>query len=413
MKEPFTPQQIEMLLGGYATGTLTPEENQALMAAALHDQRLFDALMDEEALRDALSDAGTRAELLAALRPPERARAWWRAPWPWAAAATAAVALLALILVRRPPAAPPTEIAQNAPIAAEAIRQQARPEPESAPVSPPGTLAAPASKGVAPRRRADERDEAAGNAIESAKEKKSDRPLGSGSPGGVIGGIIAPTTRRDLDRAAAAPPPPPPPPATAAPTVAELQQQVQVQAGRQAFAEPASGPRQVQAPTATTQSVTVQASSDSIRLAKAEAAREPLEVALAFLQPDGTWHEVAHDAAMPAGRGLRLTVTSQRGGMLSLVPALAPPHQILAGTPLQVYLPPRAAGEVPVRLQVGPMPAAEAPAAPKAAETRSSSGFRGIFGRSKRMAPPPPPPPAAAPALPLQREIVLKIVENR
>ncbi len=36
----------EKLLGGYATGTLTGEEREALMQAALHDQALFDALMD-------------------------------------------------------------------------------------------------------------------------------------------------------------------------------------------------------------------------------------------------------------------------------------------------------------------------------------------------------------------------------
>jgi len=40
--------EVQKLLGGYATGTLTPEEQQALFAAALEDQELFDALAHEQ-----------------------------------------------------------------------------------------------------------------------------------------------------------------------------------------------------------------------------------------------------------------------------------------------------------------------------------------------------------------------------
>ena len=46
-------EDIQKLLGGYATGTLTPEEQQALFSAALEDQELFDALAREQSLRDA------------------------------------------------------------------------------------------------------------------------------------------------------------------------------------------------------------------------------------------------------------------------------------------------------------------------------------------------------------------------
>ena len=59
-------------MGGYATGTLTAEEQQALFAAALEDQELFDALAREQALRDLLSDPASRAHLLAALDTPAR-----------------------------------------------------------------------------------------------------------------------------------------------------------------------------------------------------------------------------------------------------------------------------------------------------------------------------------------------------
>lgn len=71
---------IQKLLGGYATGTLTPEERQALFDAALTDQELFDALVREEALREVLSDPAARAQLLAAVDdvPAPWYRHWWR-----------------------------------------------------------------------------------------------------------------------------------------------------------------------------------------------------------------------------------------------------------------------------------------------------------------------------------------------
>jgi len=52
----MSPEDIKKLLGGYATDTLTTEERQALFAAALEDQELFDALAREQSLRDLLRD---------------------------------------------------------------------------------------------------------------------------------------------------------------------------------------------------------------------------------------------------------------------------------------------------------------------------------------------------------------------
>jgi len=66
------PGDFKKLVGGYATGTLTPEERQALFQAALQDQGLFDALAREEALRDALSDPAAGAPAGGA-----RSRGWW------------------------------------------------------------------------------------------------------------------------------------------------------------------------------------------------------------------------------------------------------------------------------------------------------------------------------------------------
>ena len=57
---------VRKLLGGYATGTLSDEEKQALFAAALEDDALFAALADEEALRELLDEGAARAQLLRA-----------------------------------------------------------------------------------------------------------------------------------------------------------------------------------------------------------------------------------------------------------------------------------------------------------------------------------------------------------
>jgi hypothetical protein len=61
------PGDAEKLLGGYAAGTLTPEETRALFAAALEDQQLYEALFREEPLRELLADPVARANLLAEL----------------------------------------------------------------------------------------------------------------------------------------------------------------------------------------------------------------------------------------------------------------------------------------------------------------------------------------------------------
>jgi hypothetical protein len=107
-------EEIQKLLGGYATGTLTPEEQQALFAAALEDQELFDALGREQALRDLLRDPVAKAQVLAALDAPVAERAgfwsWLRRPMA-AGLATACVAGIAILAVwqgtrSRPMAAP-------------------------------------------------------------------------------------------------------------------------------------------------------------------------------------------------------------------------------------------------------------------------------------------------------------------
>ena len=81
------PKSWEQILGGYATDTLTEEEKRQLFEAALHDQTLFDTLVDEEALKALLADPPARQQILESLQAaensnkvspsPERVR-WFR-----------------------------------------------------------------------------------------------------------------------------------------------------------------------------------------------------------------------------------------------------------------------------------------------------------------------------------------------
>jgi len=64
------------LLGGYATDSLTEPERQSLLRAALDDQELFDALVQEEGLRELLSGAAARQQVLEALEQPTRWERW-------------------------------------------------------------------------------------------------------------------------------------------------------------------------------------------------------------------------------------------------------------------------------------------------------------------------------------------------
>jgi hypothetical protein len=64
------------LLGGYATDSLTEAERQELLRAALDDQKVFDALVEEEGLRALLAEPEARQRVLAGLDQPDRWERW-------------------------------------------------------------------------------------------------------------------------------------------------------------------------------------------------------------------------------------------------------------------------------------------------------------------------------------------------
>ncbi len=127
----MTRHDLEKLLGGYAAGTLTPEERRALFDAALGDQTLFDALADEEALRDVLADPACRQRVQAALVEPPRTPFWLRKPAMWSlAAATAAAAVVLTVAVLR---TKPTPHTASAPQQIAMANKPAPPESATAP----------------------------------------------------------------------------------------------------------------------------------------------------------------------------------------------------------------------------------------------------------------------------------------
>jgi hypothetical protein len=102
----MSEHDLEKLLGGFAADTLTPEEKKALYTAALQDQQLFNALTDEQALKELLADPVVRSRLLQALKQTSSSGVggslswldWFRRPAGLAFAGGLAAAVLAVVL---------------------------------------------------------------------------------------------------------------------------------------------------------------------------------------------------------------------------------------------------------------------------------------------------------------------------
>ncbi len=102
----MSEHELEKLLGGFAADTLTDEERRQLYGAALQDQQLFNALADEQALKELLTDPVVRQRLLRALNEAGTAGAgssaswldWFRRPANLALAGGLASAVFAVVL---------------------------------------------------------------------------------------------------------------------------------------------------------------------------------------------------------------------------------------------------------------------------------------------------------------------------
>ena len=135
----MTRDEARKLLGGYATGSLSEAERNALFQAALEDQELFEELAGEQALKEVLDEPGARQRLIAALAPSTQpARGWVMRTWPWAATAalTAAIVIGIVVSTRTEP---PQQIAQVLK-SAEPAPAPPTAAPTAAPVPPPAPV---------------------------------------------------------------------------------------------------------------------------------------------------------------------------------------------------------------------------------------------------------------------------------
>lgn len=151
----MTPDEIQRLMSGYATGSLTESERKLLFEAALEDQHLFDQLAQEQALKELIDQPGARDRLIAALAPAETSRAIgaWKKPLAWGLAAMFVVSMsVAAMLLTR--SGIRTEVAQKQIAQIQTARTQTaqtqnaqtpiaqtRPAPSSQPSAPPEVTA--------------------------------------------------------------------------------------------------------------------------------------------------------------------------------------------------------------------------------------------------------------------------------
>jgi hypothetical protein len=156
----MTNEEIRKLLGGYATNTLTEAERKVLFEAALDDQELFNAMQEEQSLKDLLSDPESREQVRQALETPSRgkqAAARWSHWWAWGGAASAVAAAIVIVaVIRSNPSQPkPREVAsviaakpvdQTAPLANQAAPSP-KPEPARAKTARPARLAGAPEQG--------------------------------------------------------------------------------------------------------------------------------------------------------------------------------------------------------------------------------------------------------------------------
>jgi Domain of unknown function (DUF4384) len=192
----MTSEQARKLLGGYATNSLTEVERKALFEAALDDQELFDALQQEEALKELLADPASRNQIQQALidAPVSRpVRAWFSKARLWGGLAGAVAAAVLIVAVIRSNDQPKVQVARVAPSA---------PTPAPAPAVEPE----PKKLESAPRRA-------------SSRSPRVLREPANSTTTGALGSVTV------QPQATASPPPPPQPAPAAAPQFQAFRQE--------------------------------------------------------------------------------------------------------------------------------------------------------------------------------------------
>lgn len=212
-------REAEKLLGGYATGILTEAERSALFTAALSDQDLFDALADEETLRDLLSDPAMKARLMAALETKPKVIPFWRRPSSMTLAASLLVAIGATLMLKRqhpeeilPKPSRPAPVMEAAPPPKATVPEPAKASPkvdfrarvDKAPAPVEKKLAPPPLPPPPPSAPAPAEASLDAAMVQAPAERRESNKTAQGVAGGAVGAFMlarskAPTWTWDKD----------------------------------------------------------------------------------------------------------------------------------------------------------------------------------------------------------------------
>jgi hypothetical protein len=302
----MTNDEIRKLLGGYATNSLTETERKDLFEAALEDQELFNALHQEQALKELLADQVSRAQIRQALEKPPSAP-WLSRWWVWTGAVSAVAATVLIVAVTRTPAPVPRQQQQIASV--EALK----PVPEQ-----PAERRESDAKAVPPPAGA----RMARNALDSARRQTfRARPS------------VPENARKDELQTTTLPaaPPAPPAPSASPPPALTSSQQVQVQAQAPPLT---AAPSQGRAGDTQAQSQQVVGGAiSSLRDQEQTSAVQskggmagafftsnspPVRYTLLKRDQDGTYQPLSPGAGLRPGDAVRLSVAPVTSGYLSL-----------------------------------------------------------------------------------------------
>ncbi len=354
--------ELEHLLGGFAADTLTPEERKRLYSAALQDQQLFNALADEQALKELLADPDVRLRLLQALQQPSRSTtggavswwAWFRKPAGLAWAGGIAAAVFAIAFGSRIYQESLDRAGQSV------VTEEARPAAPSNEPTQPSMQAAPTA--AAPQLKSKEKAGPAKKESRADKQVRREHPAPASTQEGRDAQSLASRHRDERDESIRQ---------TPSPSVEKNVEHTDASADRKIAASapppaeappPAAAPTRMQAPAGLSAAGAPAQKKSARELFYGEVSErsagqmKPLGLRYSFVTrgTDGRSQEVTAAVAARSNEPVRITVEATQESYMQLLQNLGS-----AGT--RLWWPPQETGKISLKLQVGtrteiPMP---------------------------------------------------------